>query len=77
MKIRVELWGPEAAKDAEALHDTLLSGLPNPRALLTTWSYDTPARRLYLRRGWRVLVQELSYEWESSLFGLDLTARPA
>lgn len=40
-----------------ALHDALLTGLPHPAALLSTWQYDTPARRLYLRRGWQPLAE--------------------
>ena len=53
-----------------ALHNALLRGLPHDRALLSTWREDTPARRLYLRRGWQVLVDELTED--ASLLGLDL-----
>ena len=57
-----------------ALHDALLDGLPHDRALLSTWTAEYPARRLYLNRGWQVLEQEL---WENaSLLGLDLSTRP-
>lgn len=56
-----------------ALHDALLADLPHERALLATWQDDLPARRLYLRRGWRVLAQEL--DSESSLLGLELPLR--
>jgi ribosomal protein S18 acetylase RimI-like enzyme len=34
------------------LHDAVLSGLPHRTALLSTRDEDTPARRLYRRRGW-------------------------
>lgn len=37
------------------LHDALLEGLLHRTALLSTWDADTPARRLYLRRGWVTL----------------------
>ncbi|WP_412540447.1 GNAT family N-acetyltransferase [Longispora sp. K20-0274] len=50
-----------------ALHDALLADLPHERALLSTWRFDTPARRLYLNRGWVPLVEDL--DGESSLFG--------
>jgi ribosomal protein S18 acetylase RimI-like enzyme len=53
-----------------ALHDALLKDLPHDRALLSTWRVDTPARRLYLNRGWQVLAEEL--DASSSLLGLDL-----
>jgi GNAT superfamily N-acetyltransferase len=38
-----------------ALHDTLLSGLAHERAVLTTHRLDSPAQRLYARKGWTVL----------------------
>jgi ribosomal protein S18 acetylase RimI-like enzyme len=34
------------------LHDAVLAGLPHRTALLSTRDEDTPARRLYHRRGW-------------------------
>jgi GNAT superfamily N-acetyltransferase len=34
------------------LHDAVLAGLPHRTAVLSTQDEDTPARRLYLRRGW-------------------------
>jgi len=34
------------------LHDAVLAGLPHRTALLSTRDEDTPARRLYLKRGW-------------------------
>jgi ribosomal protein S18 acetylase RimI-like enzyme len=39
------------------LHDAVLAGLPHRTALLSTRDEDTPARRLYRRRGW-VLLRE-------------------
>ena len=44
-----------------------MAGLPHRRAILSTWRFDTPARRLYLNRGWRALVEDL--DGESSLLG--------
>jgi ribosomal protein S18 acetylase RimI-like enzyme len=37
------------------LHDVLLAGVPQARALLSTDNFDSPALRLYARRGWRKL----------------------
>jgi ribosomal protein S18 acetylase RimI-like enzyme len=37
------------------LHDALLEGLPHRTALLSTWDAETPARLLYLARGWVTL----------------------
>jgi ribosomal protein S18 acetylase RimI-like enzyme len=56
-----------------ALHDALLDGLPHDRALLMTHREDSAGRRLYLRRGWQVLMDVLDREY--SLLGLDLAAR--
>jgi broad specificity phosphatase PhoE/GNAT superfamily N-acetyltransferase len=39
-----------------ALVESLLSGLPHARALLTTYDDDRPAARLYERLGWRLLA---------------------
>lgn len=55
-----------------ALHDALLDGLPHDRALLTTWQDDRPARRLYVRRGWRPLAEV----GDSTLMGRRLTRCP-
>lgn len=42
-----------------ALHDALLDGLPHRVALLTaTDDPHAPARRLYHRKGWQVLVEQ-------------------
>ncbi|HST18134.1 MAG TPA: GNAT family N-acetyltransferase [Gaiellaceae bacterium] len=53
-----------------ALHDALLLGVPNERALLTTYRDDRPAPRLYRRLGWELLVEGI-FE-DSDLYGLDL-----
>ena len=39
------------------LHDSLLAGLPHPRALLSTMQAETVALQLYRRRGWVTLVE--------------------
>jgi ribosomal protein S18 acetylase RimI-like enzyme len=41
------------------LHDRLLKDLSHRRAVLSTMTAETPASRLYLRKGWKVLVDEL------------------
>jgi GNAT superfamily N-acetyltransferase len=41
------------------LHDRLLQDLPQKRALLTTMAANSPAYRLYLRKGWKLLVDDL------------------
>jgi ribosomal protein S18 acetylase RimI-like enzyme len=52
-----------------ALMQELMRDLPNPRALLTTYTDDRPAPRLYRRLGWQLLVEDLG--WGSALYGLD------
>ena len=52
-----------------ALMQELMRGLPNSRALLTTYADDRPAPRLYRRLGWRLLVPDLG--WGSALYGID------
>jgi ribosomal protein S18 acetylase RimI-like enzyme len=37
------------------LHDVLLEGIAQPRAMLSTDNFDSPAVRLYAGRGWRKL----------------------
>jgi uncharacterized RmlC-like cupin family protein/GNAT superfamily N-acetyltransferase len=54
------------------LHDRLLKGLPHRRALLSTYSGDRPAPRLYRRLGWTLLVKD--WDDDSDLYGLDLSA---
>ena len=53
-----------------ALHDALLTGIPNARALLTTYRDARPAPRLYRRLGWELLVEGI-FE-DSDLYGLDV-----
>jgi ribosomal protein S18 acetylase RimI-like enzyme len=53
-----------------ALHDALIRGIPNARALLTTYRDDRPAPRLYRRLGWELLVDGI-FE-DSDLYGLDV-----
>jgi ribosomal protein S18 acetylase RimI-like enzyme len=43
-----------------ALHDRLLAGLSHRTALLSTRHDDTPAFRLYTRRGWQILGDPLA-----------------
>lgn len=43
------------------LHDALLAGLPQPRALLSTRQDDSPARHLYARRGWITLLAVVAF----------------
>lgn len=58
----------------QALHDALLDGVPQRRALLGTWTDDRPARRLYLRSGWQELAR---IDGDSALLGLALSNRSA
>lgn len=62
---------PDAQRNGlgTALMTALMSGLPHDKALLTTYSDDRPAPRLYRRLGWQVLVPDLG--WGSALYGLD------
>ena len=53
-----------------ALHDRLMSGVPQERALLSTYSGDRPAPRLYRRLGWQLLVEQI-FEGRD-LYGLDV-----
>ena len=50
-----------------ALHDALLDGLPHDRALLSTYTDDRPAPRLYRRKGWTRLMAGL--DEGSDLYG--------
>ncbi|HSR31210.1 MAG TPA: GNAT family N-acetyltransferase [Anaerolineae bacterium] len=54
---------PEAQRQGIGglLHDHLLSGLSYPKAVLSTMAASTAAYRLYRRRGWRVLLDDLSF----------------
>jgi GNAT superfamily N-acetyltransferase len=58
------------------LHDMLLSSVVHDRALLSTLGIETPARRLYRRRGWEEVVGGFSYPHTAGPFytvlGLDV-----
>ena len=59
------------------LHDSLLAGLPHDRALLGTMQADTAAYRLYQRRGWAVLAENLEVPGIArryQIMGLELSA---
>jgi ribosomal protein S18 acetylase RimI-like enzyme len=62
---------PDAQRNGlgAALMDALMTGLPNRKALLTTYADDHPAPRLYRRLGWQILVPDLG--WGSALYGMD------
>lgn len=60
---------------AGLLHDNLVEGLPQERALLATAPDDGAAARLYAGRGWQILVPEI--DGDKALYGLDLTGRSA
>ncbi len=46
------------------LHDSLMLGLQCPRAILSTQSDAVPAMRMYLRKGWKILVDEFDFPGE-------------
>ena len=57
------------------LHDTLLSGLPHRTAVLSTLQAETPAMRLYHRRGWIALLHDFMFPGGMhpyTVMGLDL-----
>ncbi|MGA8987534.1 N-acetyltransferase family protein [Aeromicrobium sp.] len=58
---------------AGKLHDVLVEGLPQERALLATAPDDGAAARLYGGRGWQVLVPEI--DGSKALYGLHLDGR--
>jgi len=58
---------------AGLLHDHLVDGLPQERALLATVPGDGPAPRLYEGRGWQVVAEEI--DGAKALYGLDLSSR--
>jgi len=60
---------------AGLLHDHLVDGLPQEKALLATTPDEGAAARLYGGRGWQVLVPEI--DGAKALYGLDLAARAA
>jgi ribosomal protein S18 acetylase RimI-like enzyme len=58
------------------LHDALLTGLSSPTAVLSTERSNTGAIALYSRRGWHVILDEISFGDEYPPFlvmGRDLT----
>jgi hypothetical protein len=52
------------------LHDELIGGVAQPQALITTYTDDRPAPRLYRRLGWELLVEQI-FE-DSDLYGLNV-----
>ncbi len=57
------------------LHDTLLSGLRHRTAVLSTLQGETPAMRLYHKRGWIVLLHDFVFPggtYPYTVMGLDL-----
>jgi ribosomal protein S18 acetylase RimI-like enzyme len=58
---------------AGLLHDHLVDGLHQDRALLATAADDGAAARLYEGRGWQILVPEI--DGAKALYGLDLSGR--
>lgn len=58
---------------AGLIHDELVAGLPQDRALLATEPDGGAAARLYTGRGWQVIAPEI--DGSKALFGLDLRTR--
>jgi ribosomal protein S18 acetylase RimI-like enzyme len=58
---------------AGQLHDHLVHGLPEERALLATLPGEGAAARLYEGRGWTVVAAEI--DGSKALYGLDLRGR--
>ncbi|HHY89321.1 MAG TPA: GNAT family N-acetyltransferase [Chloroflexi bacterium] len=61
------------------LHDSLLTGLPHRRAVLSTMQAETVAYRLYLRRGWVSLIEPFTFPGVSRpyrIMGLRLPFKP-
>ena len=58
---------------AGLLHDELVAGLPQDRALLATVPDNGAAARLYTGRGWQIIAPEI--DGAKALYGLDLRAR--
>ena len=46
------------------LHDRLLTGLPNARALICTAVHNRHARGIYERRGWRYVAESFDFPGE-------------
>jgi ribosomal protein S18 acetylase RimI-like enzyme len=58
---------------AGQLHDALIDGLPQDRALLATEPDGSAAARLYAGRGWQIISPEI--DGTKALYGLDLSSR--
>ena len=61
----------------EQLHDALLRGLPHRTAILSALQAETPAMRLYRRRGWITLVDDFALSGvphPDAVLGLDLSS---
>ncbi len=57
------------------IHDELLGGISYRTAVLSTYHEDTPARKLYLNRGWITLLWDFDFPGAPrpvSVMGLDL-----
>jgi GNAT superfamily N-acetyltransferase len=57
------------------LHDALIRGLPHRTSLLSTQKANEPAYRFYLRRGWQVINESMTFPNRSDpyvIMGLDL-----
>ncbi len=62
------------------LHDALLVGLPHRTALLSTHQSETPALRLYRKRGWMPLLEGIVFpggDMPFVIMGLDPGRRTA
>ncbi len=60
------------------IHDELLKGSPQHTAVLSTYQTETPALRLYRKRGWVTLLSNFFFPGAGHAFlimGLDLRAR--
>jgi ribosomal protein S18 acetylase RimI-like enzyme len=60
------------------LHDALMEGLPHRTALLSTRRAETPALRLYRRRGWVPVLENFVFPGGAEpyvILGLDLSGR--
>ncbi len=62
------------------LHDALLQGVTERTAALSAYQGETPAMRLYRRRGWVPLIADFKFPGNAMRFvimGLNLAANPA
>ncbi len=60
------------------IHDELLRGLPNRTAVLSTYQAESPALKLYRKRGWVTLLWDFVFPGAPRpilIMGLDLRAR--